>query len=159
MSEPLTLVAIPLGAEGVADRCTAIQAVADGAAFGPGDAQLQLGAGTPRFYVMELAHRQPLVKQITRHQRVTQCLASADGRPFWIALAPPEQQGAVIATACLQLVRVEPGEAIALHCGTWHAGPFFPEPSARFFNLELADTNTTDHHSRPLDRPVQLELR
>ena len=158
MSEPLTLMAIPLGAEVVADRCDAIQAVADGTAFGPADAQLQLGAGTPRFYVMELAHRQPLVKLITRHQRVTQCLASADGHPFWIALAPPEQQGELIAMASVQLVRVEPGEAIALHCGTWHAGPFFREPSARFFNLELADTNSSDHHSRPLDRPVQLQL-
>ena len=96
---------------------------------------------------------------ITHHKQVTQCLASADGRPFWIAVASPLEDSPEIAAERVQLVRVDPGEAIALHRNTWHAGPYFLEPRARFFNLELSDTNINDHHTRPLDRPIKLELR
>jgi len=52
----------------------------------------------------------------------------------------------------VQLVKVQPGEAVKLHQGTWHAGPFFLTPTALFFNLELSDTNLIDHNSQPLKR-------
>ena len=160
MTEPLTLLPISVGDPGLADRCSAILAAPDSTPFGAGDARLELWGGTPRFYVMELQQRSvDAVALITHHKQVTQCLASADGRPFWIAVASPLEDSPEIAAERVQLVRVDPGEAIALHRNTWHAGPYFLEPRARFFNLELSDTNINDHHTRPLDRPIKLELR
>jgi hypothetical protein len=35
--------------------------------------------------------------------------------------------------------------AVMLFRGTWHAGPLFEGAKASFFNLELSDTNVTDH--------------
>jgi ureidoglycolate hydrolase len=58
----------------------------------------------------------------------------------------------------VQLVEVQPSEAIKLHQGTWHAGPFFLAPTALFFNLELSDTNLTDHNSQPLNKKLKLNL-
>jgi hypothetical protein len=34
-----------------------------------------------------------------------------------------------------------------LETGTWHAGPYFDADVVDFYNLELADTNETDHFS------------
>ena len=48
------------------------------------------------------------------------------------------------------LLRVEAGEGIKLHLGTWHAGPLFDADSASFFNLELSDTNQNVKLNRSL---------
>ena len=56
------------------------------------------------------------------------------------------------------LLKVNPGEGITLHLGTWDAGPLFEAPSASFFNLELADTNQSDHETWPLSRPLHVDL-
>jgi hypothetical protein len=46
-----------------------------------------------------------------------------------------------------------PGDvAIKLHRGTWHAGPFFEEDEISFLNLELSDTNETDHQNSYLEK-------
>ena len=63
-----------------------------------------------------------------------------------------------LSAASVQLVQVHPGEAVKLHQGTWHAGPFFHAPSALFYNLELGDTNLTDHNSHALTAPISLKL-
>jgi hypothetical protein len=55
-------------------------------------------------------------------------------------------------------VEVQPCEAVKLHQGTWHAGPFFLTPTALFFNLELSDTNLTDHNSKTLKKKLKLNL-
>ena len=31
--------------------------------------------------------------------------------------------------------------------GTWHAGPYFRHAQVHFYNLELSDTNLTDHQT------------
>ena len=56
------------------------------------------------------------------------------------------------------LLRIEAGEGVKLHLGTWHAGPLFAADSASFFNLELSDTNQNDHETLKLDRPLQVSL-
>jgi hypothetical protein len=43
--------------------------------------------------------------------------------------------------------------------GAWHAGPLFEAPEASFFNLELSDTNVTDHWSCDLKQHFGLSLR
>jgi ureidoglycolate hydrolase len=141
---------------------TLIEPAEDGAPFGPGDAMLDLSKGTPRFYIMALTFRGMVVKQITRHRRVTQCLATAGDAPWMIALAPPrdiENPEAEPEIAEIKGFTIKPGTAIKLHAGTWHAGPFFETETMNFFNLELADTNETDHQNCYLARERGVALR
>lgn len=134
----------------------------DGESLGDADAQLKLDAGTPRFYIMKLHGRGLVFSQITRHRRVTQCLASVGGAPWFIALAPPGDVHDPEAKPRHEDIRAFhiPGDvAIKLHVGTWHAGPFFEEAERSFFNLELADTNAVDHQSCHLDREYRVKFR
>jgi len=134
----------------------------DGAPFGAADARLELGAGTPRFYIMRLPRRGLVFHQITRHRRVTQCLASVGGGTWLLAVAPPLDIDAPRAEPAQDQIRGFriPGDvAVKLHRGTWHAGPFFEAEEMSFFNLELTDTNETDHQSSALIRRFGLPFR
>ena len=127
----------------------------DGVAFGPDDAQLVLDRGIPRYYMMRLPRRGLSFRQITRHRQVTQCLATIGGRTWYMGLAPPGDVADDNAEPDPDDIHVFaiPGDvAIKLHLGTWHAGPLFDGEAISFLNLELADTNTVDHHSCDLDR-------
>jgi ureidoglycolate lyase len=152
----------PITAEAFAPFGTLIAPAEDGKAFGPDEAQLELGRGTPRFYVMRLRRREPAFRHITRHLAVTQCLAAVGGRPWLIAVAPPDAPDDPAGEpdpAAIRAFEVPGTVAISLHRGTWHAGPFFEEPTLDFFNLELADTNQVDHHNCLLDRRFGLGFR
>ncbi|RYY67922.1 MAG: hypothetical protein EOO24_52845, partial [Comamonadaceae bacterium] len=81
----------PITVEAFAPYGTLLAPADDGKLFGPDEAQLELGRGTPRFYVMRLKHRAPGFSHITRHLAVTQCLASVGGMPWLLAVAPPTQ--------------------------------------------------------------------
>jgi ureidoglycolate hydrolase len=107
---------------------------------------------------MRLRHRPAVLAGMTRHQRATQCLGSADAQPWWLAVAAPSLQPEELCVASVHLVAVSPGEAVQLHQGTWHAGPFFQASTALFYNLELGDTNLTDHNFQRLTTPVKLNL-
>ncbi|GGX14266.1 hypothetical protein GCM10007242_20800 [Pigmentiphaga litoralis] len=123
----------------------------DGVPFGPDDAQLLLDRGIPRFYVMRLDHRPWEATRLTRHQQVTQCLASVGGTPWCLVVAPPSSPAAD--TPALSDIRafLIPGNvAVMLKVGTWHAGPYFEGATASFFNLELSDTNVVDHDNLSL---------
>lgn len=122
------------------------------------DAQLKFEGADLRYYVMRLRHRPAVLACMTRHQRATQCLGSADAQPWWLAVAAPELHPEELSAAYVHLVKVHPGEGVKLHQGTWHAGPFFNAPSALFYNLELADTNLTDHNFHALSTPISLKL-
>ncbi len=126
----------------------------NGADWGQGDAELELQNGQPRFWVMELEHRAPQVPVLARHSRCSQCLASADARPWWVVLAPPQAELAPPDPQIIRLFRIPAGVILKLHPGTWHAGPYFPETKALFFNLELADTNSHDFTEVTLPEPL-----
>lgn len=129
----------------------------DGATFGPADAQLHLSAGTPRFYIMRLHHRGRRFHTITRHQRCTQCLGALGGATWLLAVAPPGNRPAPSADAIRAFAI--PGDCfVKLHVGTWHAGPYFDAPQVDFYNLELSDTNITDHHTCNLRTRYGLEF-
>jgi ureidoglycolate lyase len=130
----------------------------DGTPFGADDAVLDFSQGTPRFYIMRLDHRGMDAKQITRHKKVTQCLATAGSEPWLIALAPPSSL-AMPEINSIQAFKILPGTAIQLHAGTWHAGPFFQSDTMNFFNLELSDTNETDHENAYLAKGHGVVLR
>lgn len=134
--------------ESIAPFGTLIEPTEDGHPFGAADAELELSQGTPRLYIMRLRQRPLLIRGITRHSRVTQCLASMKGEEWFIGLAEP---GDAPAPEEIRVFRIGGDVALALHRGTWHAGPFFLAPEQDFLNLELSDTNETDHHTVRFD--------
>lgn len=139
-----------------------IAASRDGKVYDEEDAQLELGRGIPRFYIMTLKHRPLSFHSITRHLLVTQCLASVGGKPWLVAVAPPVDPDNVAAQpdpGQIKAFRVPGDKGIKLHRSTWHAGPFFDAPELAFFNLELSDTNKVDHHSCRLDHAFGVGFR
>ncbi|MQY27911.1 ureidoglycolate lyase [Nocardia aurantia] len=133
-----------------------VTATPDGVTSGPADSALDLTAGTPRFYIMRLEDRPPSFTGITRHRRSTQTLMSADAREWFLAVAPPECEPPAVTD--IRAFRIPGGVAVTLTKGTWHAGPFFTTPAMAFANLELTDTNITDHDTYRLDRELGLRV-
>jgi ureidoglycolate hydrolase len=139
-----------------------IEEIEDGVRFGVEDAKLDLSRGTPRFYIMRLGPREPLVRRLTRHRQVTQCLAAVGGGAWMIAVAPPgavEDERDEPALDAIRAFSIPGNVAIKLHRGAWHAGPFFAGSDMSFFNLELADTNEVDHQNSLLDRRFGVALK
>jgi ureidoglycolate lyase len=162
MTEIIRVTPQPATPEAIAPFGTLIQPGEDGTPFGGGDARLELGAGTPRLYIMRLKHRPLLVKGITRHRRVTQCLAATKGMEWFICLAAPldpEAEGETPDPKRIACFRIGGDVALALKRGTWHAGPFFEAPEGDFLNLELSDTNETDHHTVRLDQQFGIAFQ
>jgi ureidoglycolate hydrolase len=156
------LAAQKLTAEAFAPYGTVIPPMEDGVPFGPQDAGLSLFGGTPRFYAMRLSSRGLTFSRINRHRNVTQVLASAGGLPWLIAVAPPPLADAPEAEPALDDIRAFriPGDAgIMLRLGAWHAGPLFELAEQSFFNLELSDTNVTDHWNCDLAKRYGVAFR
>lgn len=130
---------------------------ADGATFGPNDAQLKLDQGIPRFYIMQLHGRGRRFQAITRHQRCTQCLGSLQGQEWLLAVAPPDA-ASVPDLSYLRAFRIPGTCFIKLEVGTWHAGPYFDADTVSFYNLELSDTNEVDHDTCNLARQFGVEF-
>ena len=129
----------------------------DGAPFSQADAQLDLSGGRPRFYAMRVPPRGLLVKQITRHIRTTQVLASVGGKAWFLVVAAPSVAEPKIEDP--KAFRIPGDRAIMLYKGTWHAGPHFEGEPQSFFNLELADTNVVDHDTCRLTERYGQALR
>ena len=137
---------------------TAILPIDDMTPHSSCDAELKFNGDNLRYYVMRLHRRAAVLGSMTRHIQATQCLGSADAQPWWLAVATAKLQSEQLDHSTVQLVKVQPGEAVKLHQGTWHAGPFFLATTALFFNLELSDTNLVDHNSQPLNQKLKLQL-
>ncbi len=162
MSEIRDLPVAALTPAGFAPFGTVIPPMEDGTAFGPQDAALYFGSGTPRFYAMRLPNRGLVISRITRHRSVTQVLAAAGGRPWLLAVAPPpvtDIDGAEPVLEAIRAFRIPGDTAVMLSRGTWHAGPLFTDEEASFFNLELSDTNVTDHWTCDLVKRFGVALR
>lgn len=134
-----------------------IFASTDGKDYDAEDAQLCLSHGIPRFYIMQLHKRGRKFSCITRHQRCTQCLGSLEGKEWLMAVAPPgsAEKPAIESIAAFRI----PGNCfIKLEVGTWHAGPYFEQETIEFYNLELSDTNITDHDTCNLNKSYGTEF-
>ena len=153
-----TLAALRLDPGNFEQFGTAILPVDDMTPHSSCDAELKFNGDNLRYYVMRLRQRAAVLGSMTRHIDATQCLGSADAKPWWLAVAAAELQSEQLDHTTVQLVEVHPGEAVKLHQGTWHAGPFFLAPTALFFNLELSDTNLTDHNSQSLKKQIKLNI-
>jgi ureidoglycolate hydrolase len=160
MSQPIMvrqLAALSITCDNFRPYGQLISATLDGKPFGEEDAQLHLSEGIPRFYIMRLEQRGRSFFQITRHQRCTQCLGSLAGQEWLIAVAPASEADCPDPES-ITAFRV-PGDCfIKLEIGTWHAGPYFEQQSIDFYNLELSDTNLTDHQTCNLRKHYGLEF-
>jgi ureidoglycolate hydrolase len=134
-----------------------IAASPDGKPYDQEDARLSLDQGTPRFYIMRLHQKGRRFSRITRHRRCTQCLGSLEGKDWLLAVAPPTEaeEPSPDHLAAFHI----PGDCfIKLEVGTWHAGPYFDHAYVDFYNLELSDTNVTDHQTCNLLERYGLEF-
>ncbi|XP_050208942.1 uncharacterized protein LOC126659666 [Mercurialis annua] len=146
-----------------------IEASSDGGKFGPQDAQLDLGQGIPRFYIMRLQDRPLEFSDITHHASVTQCLGAVGGGVWFLGLAKPSildskdvkegvdgNNNSIVQSPCghfyvppsvdeVRVFRISGSKFVKLDKGTWHAGPLFTEDSMDFYNLEMSNTNVVDH--------------
>jgi ureidoglycolate hydrolase len=141
------LPALPISAAGFAAFGQLIEPSPDGAPVETVDRALDLSGGRPRFYIMALAHRGLTFSRITRHAAATQVLASANGEKWLLAVAPPSPEAATPDPEAIRAFIIPGGVGVLLSRGTWHAGPYFEPAAMNFFNLELEDTNDTDHDS------------
>ncbi|CAN3700730.1 MULTISPECIES: ureidoglycolate lyase [unclassified Microbacterium] len=121
----------------------------DGTPFTAEEAVLDVSNGIPRFYLMHLDDKSPEFVRVTRHLETTQTLMAVGDVEWTIAVAAPGLDAPALDD--LRAFRIPPRTAITMRKGTWHAGPFFADPSMDFVNLELDDTNVTDHHNHRLD--------
>jgi ureidoglycolate hydrolase len=129
----------------------------DGKLYDASDAQLALQQGIPRFYIMRLLNRGRRFGSITRHHRCTQCLGSLAGKDWLIAVAPPTLDDRPVLKEILAFWI--PGHCfIKLNQGTWHAGPYFDHDAVDFYNLELSDTNITDHDTYSFEQQDNLQF-
>lgn len=160
MALPFThqqLTAHPITQENFAPFGQVIFPSADGAVFGLDNAQLKLDGGIPRLYIMTLKGKGTRFRTITRHQCCTQCIGALEGKDWLMAVAPSSE----IEKPDPQEIRAfhVPGNCfIKLDVGTWHAGPYFRHPAVSFYNLELSDTNVTDHHTCNLAQAFGVEF-
>jgi len=134
-----------------------ISASEDGKPYDTEDAQLQLNQGTPRFYIMRLHKRGRQFSRITRHMKCTQCLGSLEGNEWYLGVAPPMPADCPRAEDIV-VFRIPGTCFVKLHQGTWHAGPYFDQEKVDFYNLELADTNVTDHETCNLEQTYGLRF-
>jgi ureidoglycolate hydrolase len=154
--QPLT--AQPLTPETFQAYGQVITPAPDGKPFDGEDAQLILSPGIPRFYIMRLHHRGRQFDRITRHQHCTQCLGAIQGQTWFLGVAPPSQE-AYPDLEQLQVFRITGHCFIKLHQGTWHAGPYFDQETIDFYNLELSDTNVTDHFTHHLAQKDGIQFK
>ncbi|MEB3310101.1 MAG: ureidoglycolate lyase [Snowella sp.] len=129
----------------------------DGKGFDESDAQLDLSQGTPRFYIMRLPHRGRCFHKITRHVRCTQCLGSLGGKYWFLAVCPPSE-ALVPDLSQMRVFQIFGDRFVKLEKGTWHAGPYFDEPSMDFYNLELSNTNVIDHFTHDFLKSHELQF-
>ena len=125
-----------------------------------GEAQLVLGNGEPRLWIMHLPHVGLGFARIARHRRVTQCLGSLGGKEWLIGVAPPGDHSDDARPRLDEIIafRVPGDRLIKLHVATWHAGPHFVHDECLFMNLENADTNRADFHAVPLPAECRYRL-
>ncbi|NMG20563.1 ureidoglycolate lyase [Brasilonema bromeliae] len=129
-----------------------------GKSFDAEDARLVLDKGTPRFYIMRLHRRGRRFHTITRHVQCTQCLGSLEGKDWFIAVCPPNNNIDQPSLEDIAAFRIPGNCFIKLEVGTWHAGPYFEHEVVDFYNLELSDTNVVDHFTHNFLNSHSLEF-
>ncbi len=144
--------------ENFQDYGQVIFASKDGKDFDSEDAQLILDRGIPRFYIMSLQKRGTKFHTITRHIQCTQCLGALAGKDWLIAVCPANNDINEPELAKMNAFKIPGNCFIKLNVGTWHAGPYFNHDVVDFYNLELSDTNITDHFTHNFLNSQKIEF-
>lgn len=111
---------------------------------------------------MRIPKRGLAFDRITYHDKVTQCLGGLNLESWYLVVAAPS--GSVENAPQekdLHAFKIQHGQFVKLHQGTWHAGPLFDSVDHMdFYNLELSDTNQADHntHVFPLSNSMQVAV-
>lgn len=99
---------------------------------------------------MRLPKRHLGFDRITFHRNVTQCLGALAPEKHWylVVSEPTMDVNKYPSVDDLRAFKIPHGVFLKLKEGTWHAGPLFEDADFMdFYNLELADTNVTDHNT------------
>lgn len=98
---------------------------------------------------MRIPKRGLTCDRITYHDKVTQCLGGLGSESWYLVVAAPS--GSVESAPSeedLHAFKISQGHFVKLHQGAWHAGPLFDSADHMdFYNLELSDTNQSDHNT------------
>ncbi len=151
------LPALPITAEAFAPFGQVIWPQPDEIPFNDQDAQLHLQNGIPRFYIMQLHQRGRRFHTIIRHDACTQCLGAIEGRDWFLGVAAPSDRPHPNPED-IQVFKITGSCFVKLAVGTWHAGPYFDDPTLNFYNLELSDTNVVDHTTCDLQKTYGLTI-
>jgi ureidoglycolate hydrolase len=154
---PQPLIANPITAANFRPYGQVITAAPDHKDYDTTDAQLILEQGIPRLYIMQLHHRGRRFSCMTRHTKCTQCIGSLEGQEWLLAVAPPSDRDTPTPDE-IHAFRIPGNCFIKLELGTWHAGPYFEPETIAFYNLELSDTNLTDHQTCDLKATYGTEF-
>lgn len=133
-------------------------------AYRPGEEEnhvdLVVTNGEPMLRIMHQFKRGLMFTKIARHQRVSQCLGSLQGKEWFIAVVAGTGSGEGAQPRLDQLVafRIPGDRIIKLHVGTWHAGPYFVHDECMFLSLENIDTNTCDFDLVQLPAECHIEI-
>lgn len=101
--------------------------------------------GEPCLRIMHQFKRGLIFTKVARHQRVSQCLGSLQGKEWFIAMAEATERGGELPRPeQLTAFRIPGDRIIKIHTGVWHAGPHFVHDECMFMSLENVDTNTSD---------------
>ncbi|QNI57776.1 hypothetical protein SynBIOSU31_00891 [Synechococcus sp. BIOS-U3-1] len=74
-------------------------------------------------------------------------------------MTAPHTKGPVLDASAAWLLKLTPREGIQLHLGTCTQGRCLRQRHDLFFNLQLADTNQSEHETLPLTEPLNVVLR
>jgi ureidoglycolate hydrolase len=123
------------------------------------DVELDIKRGIPLLYIMRLDWKPLEFSQISRHLNCSQCLGSAEGDTWYIAVCPADNDSNIPDLSKIKLFLTPPKSFIKLNAGTWHQGPYFTYPLGRsFLNLEHVDTMENDYETYTFDQKYIIEL-
>ena len=109
---------------------------------------------------MRIPKRGLTFDRITYHDKVTQCLGGLGAEDWYLVVSAPSGSVENAPTEQdLHAFKIQHGQFVKLHQGTWHAGPLFDNANQMdFYNLELSDTNQTDHNTHVYSLRNQMQF-
>jgi hypothetical protein len=109
-------------------------------------------AGEVDFGVMRVRERQPVFREMERHQRTAELIMALDGD----LLVPLTVGGSAPRFDHLEVVKVIRGTGLLLGSGVWHAIPFSPSAPTACLIAFRRGTAADDLEVAPLPRSVRI---
>jgi len=110
--------------------------------------------GVPTISIFTAGKRPFEIKEMARHCKTVQAFVAFGGRPWVLAVAPPDDVTDPSAVPDIKRIKafLIPGDrGVMIHRGTWHYGPLPLDEKAYFVNVEAKGTNEEDFDSKSID--------